>query len=162
MKIPDNRRLVQELYMVARRIPVKGRHALPEQVPGIFIIRIIILVIQEARGKDEDPVGELLLQPVIAFRILPLESHVDRHGLIAHGHGKGYHGFVALDVLHGFDPALDHIRLLKGEKQGEIFHRIHRLRLYKWVILQIHRLVIHELRRGGQRGHQSAMRFPGF
>ena len=141
--------------MIARRVPVKGRHALPVQVPGIFINRIVILVVQEARGEDEDPIGELLLQPVVPLRIFPLEFHVDRHWPVANGHGEGHHGLVALNVPHGFDPSLDHIRLLEGEKQGEVFHRFHRFRLYKRILRQIYRFVIHELRRGGQRGHKT-------
>lgn len=112
--------------MVRRRDAFKGCHALPVEVPSVFINRIVILIIQDARGKGEYPVGELLLHPVIAFRVFPLKAHSDRHRLAGHGHHQRHHCPVILHAPHGFHAVLDNVQLIKGKEQIQIILRLHR------------------------------------
>ena len=82
MEIPYDRRLLQQGYMIGWCDPVKGRHGLPIQVPGIFIKKIIIIIVQVAGGQREYLVNKLLLHPVIPFGVLPLKAHIDCHWLV--------------------------------------------------------------------------------
>ena len=53
VKIPDDGRLVEKCDVIARRVSVKSRHALPVQLTGIFAVDFEALIIWEAKGEED-------------------------------------------------------------------------------------------------------------
>ena len=147
--------------MVCGGNPAKCSHGFAVQSPCVLVDGIIVIVVQNGRGQRKGPVLELLGNPVIGFRILPLEAHVLRHRLVHESHGQGNHCPVTGHVPCRFYAFLHQVQLVKGIKQGQIFVRRHGFFLDKMVFGQVYRLIVHKGRRGGQSGHQPQQAVPG-
>ena len=161
VKIPINSGLIQQFDVVAGGDPTERSHSLAVQPPCVLVDRIIVIVVQNGRGQRKGPVLKLLGNPVVGFRIFPLEAHVFRHRLVHEGHGQGNHRPVTGHIPGGFNAVLHQIQLVKGVKQGQILVRRHGFFLDEVVFRKVHRLIIHKGRRGGQGGHQPQQAVPG-
>ena len=133
MEIPIDGGLIQQLDVVAGGDPTKCGHGLAVQPPCVLVNGIIVIVVQNGGGQCKGPIFELLGNPVVGFRIFPLEAHVLRHRLVHEGHGQGNHRPVTGHIPCGFNAFLHQIQLIKGIKQGQIFVRRHGFFLNKVV-----------------------------
>ena len=141
--------------MIAGRNAAKGGHAHAVQISCILVDQIIIVVVQNRCGQGKGPVLELLCHPFIRFSVLPLEAHGFRHGFICKGHGQRHHRAVTGHAPAGLNALLDQIQLVKGIEQRQIVLGFHGFCPDEMVFRQIHFLIVHEGRRGGQRCHQA-------
>ena len=161
VKIPVNGGLIQQLNVVAGGDPAERSHGLAVQPPFVLAHESIVIVVEKGGGQRKGPVFELLGNPVVRFRIFPLEAHIFGHRLIHEGHGQSDHGPVSGHIPRGFNAFLHHVQLVEGVKQGQVFVCRHGFFLDKVVFRQVHRLIIHKGRRGGQGGHQPQQAVPG-
>src|SRR5699024_1272262 len=128
---------------------------------GVLINGVVVIVVQDGCGQGERPILELLGDPVVRLCICPLEAHILGHRLVHEGHGQGNHTPVAGHIPCGFNALLHHIQLVEGVKEGQILVCCHGFFLDEVVFRQVHRLVLHKGRRGGQGGHQPQQAVPG-
>ena len=91
MKIPYDRRLVQQRDVVGGSDAAERRHPLTVEVTGHFVQIIIVIVVEKTGIEGKGQILELLCQPVISFGILPLEAHAHRLGRILHSQGQSQH-----------------------------------------------------------------------
>ena len=117
MKIPYDRRPVQQGDVVGRCDAAKCRHPLPVEVAGHFVQHIIVIVVEKAGIERKCQVLELPRQPVIPLGVLPLKAHAHRLGRVLHGQGQRHHCPVACQIPLGFRPLLLNIQLLKRKEQ---------------------------------------------
>ena len=104
MEIPVNGRLIQQLDVVAGSDPAKCGHSLTMQSPFVLAHEVIVIVVEKGGGQGKGPVFELLGNPVVRFRIFPLEAHGLGHRFVHEGHGQGNHGPISRYIPYGFDP----------------------------------------------------------
>src|SRR5699024_9616856 len=76
MEIPIDGGLIQQLNVVAGGNPAERSHGLAIQPPCVLVNGIIVIVVQNGGGQCKGPIFELLGNPVVGFRIFPLEAHV--------------------------------------------------------------------------------------
>ena len=155
VEIPYNRRLIKQSDMICGSNAAEGCHTLLHHQPCFLVQMVVILIVQHTCGKVKCPIGKLLLHPLIAFGILTLKAHIDRHRLVAHSHGKRHHHTVILYVPHGFNATLDHSGLFKRKEQIEIVLGGHSFLSDKMVFRQIYRLIFHKVRCSRQSRHQA-------
>lgn len=77
MEIPYNRGLIQKGDPIGRRNTAEGFHALLHKEPLFGCHFVVILIEQERTDEGKSNVNKLLLHPFVAFRIFPLEAHID-------------------------------------------------------------------------------------
>ena len=121
VKVPIDGGLIQQLNVVAGGDPTKCGHGLAVQSPCVLVDGIIVIVVQNGGGQRKGPVLELLGNPLVGFRIFPLEAHVFRHRLVHEGHGQGNHRPVTGHIPCGFNALFHQVQLVKGVKQGQVF-----------------------------------------
>ena len=74
MEIPNDRRLIAQLDVICRRVAVECRHRLPKKL--LCFLVVAPLIIEQACRENENPVGELLLQPVKSLGVSSLKRHI--------------------------------------------------------------------------------------
>lgn len=93
--------------MISWRIAAKRRHTLLHELTGFMIHGVVILVIKKTAKMGKRPVDKLLLHPIVTLGIFPLETHIHRQWLIAHGHGQRHHDAV---IPHAHTPDINGIQ----------------------------------------------------